>query len=431
MNATINGRVKDDFNVQASVLALIQLLWQVKARRASSRDQIYRCSGTVVPSEMLRGLDDLFELADLAYDEHTDGSIKEVLTSMGYNLIAHDKTAIPGYLGYYIAINADQSEEKTAVIGVKGTSTLEDLLTDMCASAVEYNLTHPFYEGGNNTLRCHEGVFISAQRLHDELLPVVTNLLLPSGYKLAVVGHSLGAASAVILSILLRSSIPSLQSDQLKVHSFASPPVLDLTSALACSSFVTTVVNNCDVVPRANISPVVVTVSLLRAVNRRLKEKNLDMSNFQSTLAFLNKMTEGEAGEMIMNADEIANEINDALEKTELRDPDHLYVPGSVILMYDLWEEEQDRQKKQEQTKASQKDFSNVLIDLMKRVQDTDVHPNGVDMNGAPTAKEAVLCDGTCKALRFIELDGRLIDDHMAPQYRSSIAKLSGGNRGR
>ena len=39
-------------------------------------------------------------------------------------------------------------------------------------------------------------------------------------------------------------------------------------------------------------------------------------------------------------------------------------------------------------------------------------------------AEEAILCDGTCKALRFIELDGRLLDDHMAPSYRASIANI-------
>ena len=290
----------DDFNFQASLLALIQLLWQVKSRRANARDQMYRFSGTEVPNEMLVGMDDMFELADLAYDEHPSGkSLKVVLKEMGYDLIKHDTTMVPGYLGHYVAISSDASKEKKAIIGVKGTSNFEDFITDMCASAVEYNLSNPFYDGGGTALRCHEGVFISSRRLADDLRPFIENLLLPSGFKLKIVGHSLGAGCATLLSIFLRSSIPSLQEpdancdERLKVWAFASPPILDLESAIGCSSFVTSVVNNCDIVPRANISPLVVTARLLRAVNKRLKERNLDMSNLQSTIAFLNKMREG------------------------------------------------------------------------------------------------------------------------------------------
>mmetsp|Transcript_6042 Transcript_6042/g.9475 ORF Transcript_6042/g.9475 Transcript_6042/m.9475 type:complete len:389 (-) Transcript_6042:138-1304(-) len=369
-------------------------------------------------------MDEMFELADLAYDEHTDGDIKQVLSGMGYNLIKHDTTAVPGYLGHYIAINDDQSKGKTAIIGVKGTSNLEDMFTDLCASAVPYNLTNPFYEGGSDTLRCHEGVFISSQRLADDILPFIKNLLLPSGYKIVIAGHSLGAGCGCLLAMLLRTSIPSLQdSDNLKVWAFASPPVLDLESARACSSFVTSVVNNCDVVPRGNISPLVVTVRLMRAVNKRLKERSLNMTDFQSTVAFLNKMREGTDGEMLMSADEFVSELDSALERVDLEDPDHLYVPGKVVVMYDLWEKEQ---RKQQDEKESQKDFTNTVKDWMQRLKNTNVHSkNDEGIEDIPTAEEAVLCmDGTCKALRFIELDGRLLDDHMAPPYRSSIANI-------
>ena len=418
---------KDDFDIKASVLALLQLLWQAKARRSNSRDQIYGTSGSPIPDGMIDNMDEMFELADLAYDEHPSGDdIKKVLKGMGYNLLKHDTTAVPGYLGHYIAINSDPSKGKSAIIGVKGTSNFEDFLTDMCASSVEYNLTRPFYDGGSNTLRCHEGVFISSQRLADELLPIVKNLLLPTGYKITVVGHSLGAGCATLLAALLRSAIPSLQQeseDKLNAWAFASPPILDLKSSLGCSSFVTTVVNNADVVPRANISPLVVTVRLLRVVNKRLKERNLSMSNFQSTITFLNKIREGKDGEMIMSANEITSELDSALEKVELDDPDHLYVPGKVVVMYDLWEKQQQREEEGER-EESQKDVASVLADWAIRLKDSDVHSDTSKASGIPAAGEAVLCDGTCKALRFIELDGRLLDDHMAPQYRSSIANI-------
>jgi len=224
--------------------------------------------------------------------------------------------------------------------------------------------------------------------------------------------------------VLLRASIKSLQdSDNLKVWAFASPPVLDVDNARACSSFVTTVVNNCDVVTRSNISPFAVTVSLMRAVNKRLEEQGLNMSDFQSTIAYLKKIREGVDGEMLMSADEVISELDNAIEREDEEDPDHLYVPGKVVLMYDLWEKEQRKDQKEEE---SEKDFINFVKEMLPRLKDTNLHSNSVeDLKLSTSAKEAILCmDGTCKALQFIELDGRLIDDHMSPQYRSSIARI-------
>ena len=180
--------IKEDeqFNIEASVLALLQMLWQVKAKstRAISRDDIYRTSGTKdIPDNMLNGIDEYFELADLAYDEHKDGPLEQVLNNMGYNLIKHDKTAVPGYLGHYIALSTSK-EKKIAVIGVKGTSNVEDFVTDVCAAAVQYNLPN---DGGS--LTCHEGIYISSERLYKQILPTVRDLLIPSGYKIVIVGH--------------------------------------------------------------------------------------------------------------------------------------------------------------------------------------------------------------------------------------------------
>ena len=239
-------------------------------------------------------------------------------------------------------------------------------------------------------------------------------------------GHSLGAGCATILSMLLRASIPSLQdSNKLKVYSFASPPIVNLDSALGCSSYVTTVVNNVDVIPRANISPVVVTTKVLRAINTRLTEQKLDMSDFKSTIAFLNKMKEGKDGELLMSADEIMSTLEGAIETELLDDPDHLYIPGKVIIMYNLAKEEDDDQNKV-------KDLSTVVSDWMKQVNDVDMHPTSDEgLKEVCTAQECILSDGKGKPLRYIEPDQgiNLIDNHMAPAYRSSIANILSSRR--
>eukprot|EP00986_Skeletonema_menzelii_P019207 scaffold27151_cov171-Skeletonema_menzelii.AAC.1 len=448
-------------------LAYYQLLWRAdpsdQLKFHHSRDEFYRGSGErVVGSStesvsnnskrnhglLLAGADEMFELADLAYNEHVSGEdLKVVLKGMGYDLIKHDTTnPVPGYLGHYVAIGNDDDDgssleednsssspspkkkkkkkkkEKIAVIGIKGTSTLEDLLTDMCANSVEYTLDHPFYEGGSNTLRCHEGVYISSQRLLTDLLPLIQNLLLPSGYKIVIVGHSLGAGCATIVSLLLRASIPSLRtdSDKLKVWAFASPPVLDLTSSRGCSSFVTTIVNNCDVVPRFNIGPFVVTVRLFRAMHKRLKERNLGMTDL-----LLKDWSCGD--NVLMSLEEIIEAMTDAISRSDDHDPDHLYVPGKVLVLYDLWEKKQlseDDRKEEESTK----DYATILKEWMKLLQEEDTlrSIDEDDAKNVSAAEEAILSDGACKALRLIEFhfDGRLIDDHLASSYRSSIANI-------
>ena len=203
---------------------------------------------------------------------------------------------------------------------------------------------------------------------------------------------------------------------------------LDAASARACSSFVTTVVNNCDIVTRSNIRPLVVTMSLMRAVNKKLEEQGLNMSDFKSTLAYLKKIREGKDGQLLMSADKVIFKLDKAIPKEGVDDPDHLYVPGKVILMYDLWEKEES-----EHTGESEKDFANLVKDWAPRLTIDNLQSKNIAQVEQCTsvAKKAVLCmDGTCKALRFIELDGRLIDDHMAPQYRSSIANLiTSGNK--
>ena len=142
------------------------------------------------------------------------------------------------------------------------------------------------------------------------------------------------------------------------------------------------------------------------------------MSDFQSSVAFLNFLKEKD-GEMLMTVDEIASALENALEQTsDLHDPDHLYVPGKVVLLYNLWEKEQEQM---EQGQKETQEFTSILNDWIEGLKDADVH---ADIELGSVAEEAILCDGTSKALSFIELDGRLLDDHMAPQYRASIANI-------
>jgi hypothetical protein len=263
----------------------------------------------------------------------------------------------------------------------------------MCGTAISYNLPEgPFVSNGETEIRCHEGILISSRRLADDLQPFVESLLLPQEYKIMIVGHSLGAASAAMLGIFLRSRISKLRKDDtlLQVLAFASPPNLDLANALDCRSFCITIVNNCDVIPRCNLSPLLVTVEVLKVIHQRLRDKGLVANNLQTTIALLRQLKQGTDGDMLLSASEFTKAIDDAVEKIGWDDEEHLYVPGKVIIMYDLWEKEVEQD-------LTEIDFA---------------------------ADEAVITDGTAKVLRYIEFDERMVEDHLVWPYGRSLGQL-------
>jgi len=187
---------------------------------------------------------------------------------------------------------------------------------------------------------------------------------------------------AVLIVVIIITIIPDYHNE-----AFASPPVLDHDSALACSDFVTTIVNNADVIPRASLSNLMIFLEFLKTVSEKLEEKGLSPNTVGSARAFLRSMSmsngdDGKGGvEMFMTADEIRSGVDAAAEKVDLRDPDHLYVPGRVLLMYDLWSK-----------------TSNITV----------ANDAGIAAE-VRTAEKLLVTDGTSKILRLIEMDDRMI----------------------
>jgi len=387
------SKTLNDINWTACFIALLQLLQQqdTTKRRAVDRDTRYHQSGRpVTTTTMLTaenvlqkeghssttrrathddtiGLDEWMDIADSSYNELPNKeSIGNYVKNKGYNLIKHDQTVLPGYLSHYVAIH---HTEKRAIISIKGTSTVEDLITDMCGSAVTHHLVDgPFVPDGPTTIRAHEGILLSSLRLTKELQPLIENLLLPQGYRITIVGHSLGAAGAALLAVLLRSRIPKLQQEQkqqqqklysLNVLAFGSPPVLDYTSAVACESFVTTIINNSDVIARCNAGPMLVLVEALTIINTKLQQKpeeasvatrrgrsqQLDIPAAIKLLSSTKKNQNRRRQKSIkkqkpyVTYEEVTEAFERALNKFDCAgedddDIDQLYVDGKVILMY-------------------------------------------------------------------------------------------------
>jgi Lipase (class 3) len=208
-----------------------------------------------------------------------------------------------------------------------------------------------------------------------------------------------GAGVAALAGLLLRQKHDC--GDLLRVVAFASPPILDYKSAAACQDFCTTIVNKADVIPRASLANLaVLKTQLVESVRPRLVEKGIlpaDFKSMRALLSYLTKTSDNEADESnwIMTADEAKDALRMALEKVPIQDPEHLYIPGQVLFMYQLWKKESSPDEENAQKKAH-----GVI-----RMQPTD------------------------HVLRHLEIDLSMVSDHLAPSYRETLRELVSMNQ--
>ncbi|XP_026207558.1 sn1-specific diacylglycerol lipase beta [Anabas testudineus] len=145
---------------------------------------------------------------------------------------------------FFVALD---HKKEAVLVAVRGTLSLKDVLTDLSAECENLPI-----EGVSGACYAHKGMcqaagYIYKKLVNDGILNQAFSIA--PEYKLVITGHSLGAGTAALLAILLRSSFPTLQ-----CYSF-SPPGGLLSKALADYSkdFVVSVVLGKDLVPRLSI----------------------------------------------------------------------------------------------------------------------------------------------------------------------------------
>ena len=184
--------------------------------------------------------------------------------------------------------------------------------------------------------------------------------------------------------------------NKMKVVAFAPPPILDHDSAVASSSYTTTIVNNSDVIPRSSMANLAIFLEFLREVSSRLQEKGLAPTNPLTTAAFIKKITTdfGSNDDLLMTLEEVQITMEKAHHCIELRNPDHLYVPGRVLVMFEKWG-------------SSNKGIAD-------------------DMSLDPEGKwHYVETNGSASMLRFLEIDAfRMLTDHGTASYSISLQKF-------
>lgn len=371
-----------------------------------------------------------------AYETDTD-----VLQQQLPSVVVLDHNALteraPGHVGYYIAVD---DIHRRLVVAVRGTASLEEVVTDCCGGAVAWNddddewdrvevvAAQPpravecsdgveveapreervWWDGTAATeeyaVRCHEGILVCAQRLVQRIRHTIEGYVVGRGYSLLLCGHSLGAGVATLTGMILRSQIPILvdEPDRLQVVAFAPPPVLDHDSAVAASAFTVSLVNQSDLIPRLSLVNLTVFVEFLRTISERLQEAGLAPQCPSSALAFFRKLTQPmstvKEDDLLLSLEEFNLAFSEAEQRVRLRDPDHLFVAGRVYFMAEQLE--------------------------------TDDTVDSRDDDSVSAGKICCLeTNGASEHLRRLEVDlFRMIRDHVSTTYHDNIQSLLGSS---
>jgi predicted alpha/beta superfamily hydrolase len=97
----------------------------------------------------------------------------------------------------------------------------------------------------------HGGILEAARFLQKRLSPLISPICnSQSGYRLTIVGHSLGGGSSAILAALLVLDGCVESSKFVKAFGFGTPSVANPQLAEFVEPFVTTIIHNHDIIPR-------------------------------------------------------------------------------------------------------------------------------------------------------------------------------------
>ena len=159
------------------------------------------------------------------------------------------------------------------VFVVRGTHSAKDMITNLTGSVCPH---HTMGDDGKLKVGyAHSGFLTTARFLERKIKGELAAALdAHPGYELKIVGHSLGAGVAVLLTEMLRQD-DKFQSVGLHCYTFACPSTLSRELAESCRTYVTTCVNNADLVPFVSFSKVTELQSevVRTALEQRLLEK--------------------------------------------------------------------------------------------------------------------------------------------------------------
>ncbi|XP_020611313.1 sn1-specific diacylglycerol lipase beta-like [Orbicella faveolata] len=144
---------------------------------------------------------------------------------------------------FYVAVDHDH---QAVVVSIRGSLSMQDALTDLTGQQEELNIE------GVETCHAHKGILRCARYVKSvlEKRELLQSAFSRAGenYRLVIVGHSLGAGTASLLSVLLKPAYPDLI-----CFAYSNPSVLSAPATPYCEDFIVSVVLGKDAVPRMGV----------------------------------------------------------------------------------------------------------------------------------------------------------------------------------
>lgn len=195
--------------------------------------------------------------------------------------------------GYYIGID---TRNKLVILGIRGTHTVYDLITDIVSSSDQ----EVSFEGFST----HFGTAEAARWYLDHEMQTIKKCLEKhKDYRLRLVGHSLGGAAAALLAIMLRKKSAEelgFSPEIVSAVGFGTPPCVSKELAENCASYVSTVVLQDDIIPRLSAA------SLVRLRNEILETDWMSVLEKEDWKGIV---------DLVTNAKQIMSSVQDVAQK--------------------------------------------------------------------------------------------------------------------
>jgi len=278
--------------------------------------------------DVLEGMHQAINIAKLCHVQSAE-ALRQSLESfpVSYELVYADVTSLPARPAHFVAIKRNQlmqSDILEVLIGVRGTKSVADAITDLKCDTEQYK------DGKAHAYILKSGKYLVQK--HTTLLEELLEKHEKSKINITLVGHSLGAGAASIAGMEWNDD-PRFE---VEVVGFGCPAVVSKELAEA-STYITSVVNDWDVVPR---------LSGISAVNLFLDIMDYDWHSYakRDIRALLEEIQRRHSSIPKEVVDQVMTYVGDILRFTLLQKPTNtqqkgrlepeLFPPGRCIHLY-------------------------------------------------------------------------------------------------